>query len=134
MRWVTSRSCPLSPRNLSLASQASATITSRGKKALRKKRFTLDEGSSPLRGHLALSGEVFRVRDQRLVQDAHVREVSVLLIEVQSVADDESVRDLEPDVADGHVDLAALRLRQKRADLERGWLAGLQVAHQVGEG
>src|SRR5215204_2317256 len=132
--YVTSRDFPLSPRSVWLASQASATITRSGKNALRKKRFTLVEGSSPFPGYLALSGEVFGARDERLVQYAHVGEIPVLLIEIQSVADDETVRNLEPHVADGHVDLASLRLREERADLERGGLTGLQVANQIGEG
>src|SRR5262249_3018123 len=54
---------------------------------------------------------------QGFVEDADVREVPVALGEVEPVADDEPVRDLEARVADGHVDLAPLRLRQECADL-----------------
>ena len=60
-------------------------------------------------------------------------QVAVALGEVEPVADHELVRDLEADVAHGHVDLAPLGLRQQGADLERGRLARLQVAHQVRE-
>src|SRR4051794_8649719 len=53
---------------------------------------------------------------------------------VEPVADGEPVRDLEADVADGQVDAPALGLGEQRADLERGRVAGPQVAQQVVEG
>src|SRR5215211_1320325 len=68
-----------------------------------------------------------------LLQDTHVGEVPIPLREVEPVPDDEAIRDLETDVADGNVDLAALRLRQECADLERGGPARPEVAHQVRE-
>src|SRR5919198_1948501 len=61
-------------------------------------------------------------------------QVSVALPEIEPVADHEAIRDLEADVADGDVDLAALGLREERADLEARRLARLEVPHQVGEG
>ena len=63
----------------------------------------------------------------------HVRQVPVPLAEIEAVADHEAVRDLEAHVAHGHVDLAPLRLRQKRAHLEARRLARLEIAHQIGE-
>ena len=59
--------------------------------------------------------------------------VAISLREVEAVPDHEAVGDLEPDVADGNVDLAPLRLRQERAHLERRRLAGLETPHQVGQ-
>ena len=50
---------------------------------------------------------------------------------VEPVADRERVRDLEADVARGQVDLAPLGLGEQRADLERGRVAGPEVAQQV---
>ena len=72
-------------------------------------------------------------RDEIGVQDPDVGQVAVPLGEVEPVADHEAIRDLEADVADGHVDLAPLRLGQERADLERRGLARAEGAAQVGE-
>src|SRR3954468_2927753 len=65
------------------------------------------------------------------LQRGHERQVAVALGEIQPVADGELVRDLESDVAREHLDLAPLRLGEQRADLQRGRVAGPQVAHQV---
>ena len=52
---------------------------------------------------------------------------------VEAVADDEAIRDLEADVAHRNLDLAARRLRQEGADLERRGAARGEVPHEVGE-
>src|SRR5262245_28123291 len=67
------------------------------------------------------------------LQDADVRKVPVALREVEPVTDDEPIWDLEADVTDGNVDLPPRRLRQERADLERGGTPRPEVAHQVRE-
>jgi hypothetical protein len=48
-----------------------------------------------------------------------VGQVAVALGVVQPVADDEQVRDLEPDVADGDVDALLVRLAEQRASTSR---------------
>src|SRR4051794_5265077 len=114
-------------------------ITS-GKRALRKKRFTepLSAGYQP-RFELLPSfegknpSELSALGHQLGVKYADVRQVPVPLGEVEAVADHEAVRDLEADVADGHVDLAPVRLGEEGADLEARRLAGLEVSHQIGE-
>src|SRR2546429_9856066 len=55
------------------------------------------------------------LRHQVTVQNPYIRQIPVSLGEIEAVADHEAVRDLEADVADGHVDLAARRLRQEGA-------------------
>src|SRR4051812_48480921 len=108
----------------------------------REKRAT--EESIQTRPHPAgyltrVASTVFRsfglrpFRDEIRVEHAHVRQVSVALGEIEAVADHEPIRDLEAHVADGHVDLPALRFCQKRADLEARGLARLQIAHQIGQ-
>jgi hypothetical protein len=67
------------------------------------------------------------------VENCHVREVPVPLGEVEPVPDHEAIRYLEAGVANVDLDLAALGLRQQRADLERRGLARLQHAHEVRE-
>src|SRR4249920_3924083 len=71
--------------------------------------------------------------DQFFAQYADIRQVPVSLREVEPVADHEPIRDLEADPADVDVDLPPGRLRHQRGDLERGGLAGLEVADQIGE-
>src|SRR5262245_53636343 len=119
-------------------------MTIRGKSALRKKR--LKAGPRGLGRRVAVSysapdavwmslwlGVFFCLGRKFLPEDAHEREVSVALGEVQAVPDHELVRDLEADVTAVNVDLPAGRLRQEGADLERGRLARLEVPQQVGE-
>src|SRR5437588_5277699 len=114
-------------------SQTISVMTTTGKSALRRKRFTklLETGyqrpDPPTRGRLA------GLRQGRRVEYGDVREIPVPLAEVETVADHELVRDLEARVADGHVDLAARGLRQQRADLERRGIARLEVPDQIGE-
>src|SRR4051794_24431216 len=55
---------------------------------------------------------------ETLLHGGDVAQVAVPLIEVQAVAHDVLVRDLETDVSDRQVDLAPGRLDQQRADLE----------------
>src|SRR5256714_2016108 len=121
--------CPW-PDSVCTASQTRAAMTISGKSALRKKRFKgpLEAGYQP-KAWLKLGGWPDQVR----VEHAHVGQVSVPLGEVEAVADHEAIRDLEADVAHGNVDLAPLRLRQERADLERRRLPRLEVPHQVRE-
>src|SRR5262249_61437871 len=47
--------------------------------------------------------------------------------------DHETVRDLESDPPNVDVDLPPGRLRHQCCDLERRGLAGLEIAHQIGE-
>src|SRR5688500_12053509 len=61
-----------------------------------------------------------RAAVDRRLQHADVRQVAVALVVVESVADDESVRDGEADVVDRDVGKAASRLVQQAADLYRG--------------
>src|SRR5439155_25235384 len=68
-----------------------------------------------------------------VMQNSHVGQISVPLGEIEPVADHEAVRDLEAHVADVHVDLAPLGLRQEGADLEAGRGTGLEVPDEVGE-
>src|SRR6476620_6659953 len=112
-------------------------MTIRGKSALRKKRFTVvsyaqgsREDSSFGRAPILSSGPFWH---QVVAEHTDVGQVPVALREVQPVADHEAVRNLEADPAHGHIDLAAGRLGQERADLQRGRLARLQVANQVRE-
>src|SRR5207237_8915121 len=68
-----------------------------------------------------------------VAEHGDVGEVAVALPEIQPVADHKPVRNLEADVTDGNLDLAAVGLRQQRADLQGRGLPGLEVAHQVGK-
>src|SRR4249919_2049182 len=107
-------------------------MTIRGKSALRKKRLkTLDLGprrvavsySAPAVGWMSTSLRgVLCLRGQLVPQDAYEGEVPVPLGEVEPVPDHEPVGDLEADVAAVDVDLAAGRLREESADLERSGL------------
>src|SRR3954452_10280806 len=113
-------------------------MTTRGNSALRKKRFTSTRrvaawspATEPRKRDV--HERLMPAGDQVGVQKADIGEVAVPLGEIEPVADDELVRDLEADVSHRDVDLAAAGLRQQGADLERRGLAGLQVAHQVRE-
>src|SRR5919108_3802749 len=66
-----------------------------------------------------------RSESARVLRD--VREVPVLLVDVETVADDEAGRDPEPDVAQVEVDLLQPVLHEQRADLEGRGTARLQV-------
>src|SRR5207248_2495223 len=67
------------------------------------------------------------------VQHRDVRQVSVPLSVVQPVADDEAIRDLETDVANGDVGLPAPLLDEESAHFQRHRLACAEVAYEVGE-
>ncbi len=60
------------------------------------------------------------LRQQLGLQYAHERQISVPLPVVEPVADDEFVRDLEPDVVQGHVHQPPCSLVQQSADPQRG--------------
>src|SRR5437868_182706 len=113
-------------------------MTTRGKSALRKNRFTRYPSARVAASQASLRApERFALGpfgNQIFAQYADVGQVPVSLREVEPVADHEPVRDLEADPADVDVDLAAGGLRHQRRDLERGRLARLEVADQVGEG
>src|SRR5580765_2442258 len=107
-------------------SQTISVMTTTGKSALRRKRFTdsLSAGYQRL-----LSPTVARLRRLRhcvRVENRHVGQIPVPLAEIEPVPDHELVRDLEARVPHVDVDLAASRLRQQRADLERGRVPGLE--------
>src|SRR6266550_4228681 len=116
-----------------VASQTISVMTTTGKSALRRKRFTNsligrvpavyylnDRPSGPLR-HCVW------------IQYGHVGQIPVSLAEVQAVADHELVGNLEAGVTDVDVDLAPLGLREQGADLERRGVARFEVAGQVRE-
>src|SRR5579859_4050050 len=111
-------------------------MTISGKRALRKKRF---KESPALRVAACpwstgdFAERLGALRQQLGMEHADVGQVSVALREIEPVTDHELVRDLEARIAHGHVDLAPFRLREQAADLERGGLARLEVAHQIRE-
>src|SRR5688500_5796270 len=72
-----------------------------------------------------------RATVDRRLQHADIRQVAVALVVVESVADDESVRDGEADVVDRDVSKAACRLVEQAADLDRGRLSIGEVAQQI---
>src|SRR5438876_3091536 len=101
-----------------------------GKSALRKKRFTRCPGRGYQRNAPVTGRRHPRLRvgqHERFVEHADVREIPVALGEVEPVSDHEAVRDLEARVTHRDVDLAPLRLRQERADLEARGLPRLAV-------
>src|SRR5438093_11274026 len=65
------------------------------------------------------------------LEGADVRQVPVLLREIEPVPDHELVRDIEPDVADVQLDLLDALFPQERRDLERGGFAPGEVLQQV---
>src|SRR5471030_396737 len=114
-------------------------MTMSGKNALRKKRFTeslcsgYPNGFSPPGVLRSASGQSDTFGEQILVQHPDVGQIPVPLGEIEAVADHELVRNLEADIADVHLDLAASRLRQKRADLEARRPARLEVPDEIRE-
>src|SRR6188472_3953688 len=113
-------------------------MTTSGNSAERKNRFTNPlsaQGTSEYEPHRSpVWVYLQRVGKQVLVEYADVGQVPVSLGEVEAVADDELVRDLEPNIPHRNVDFAARRLGQEGADLEGRRLTRFQVADQVGEG
>src|SRR5215212_3009845 len=128
------------PVSVLIATHARTTRMISGKSALRKKRFKRphsERSSTASRERPALLPQkgVFTASeafwDEIRMQDRDVRKIAVALGEVEPVADDEAVRDLEADVPDVDVVLAPLGLGEQRADVERCRLAGLEAAHEV---
>src|SRR6185437_16271914 len=70
---------------------------------------------------------------QLVAEYGDVGQVPVPLCQIEAVADDEAVGNLEADITHRNVDLAPGGLGHQRADLERGRLARFEVAHQVRE-
>src|SRR3954452_8412992 len=99
-------------------SQTINVITTTGKSALRRKRFTNSLSAGYQRLFSQTTARLSRLRDGVRVEYGHVGQIPVSLAEVEAVPDHELVRDLEAGVADADVDLAARRLRQQRANLE----------------
>ena len=93
-----------------LATHTRRTITTSGKSAERKNRFTgplSAQGTSEYEPHRFPDwGCLKRVGKQVLVQYADVGQVPVPLGEIEPVADDELVRDLEAHIAHRNVDFA----------------------------
>src|SRR5437763_7449326 len=112
-------------------SQTISVMTTTGKSALRRKRFTNSLSAGYQRLFSPTMAQLDRSRHCVRVQYGHVGQIPVPLAEVEAVPDHELVRDLEAGVADADVDLAAGRLRQERADLQRGRVARLEHPHQV---
>src|SRR4051794_7007845 len=72
-----------------------------------------------------------RLLSARFCEDGYVRKVAVALAVVETVADDEAVRNLEADIARLELHLAPLGLRQQRADLDRGRVARAEAPQEV---
>src|SRR5690606_22203118 len=74
-----------------------------------------------------------RIADTSLpsVHHANVRQVAKLLVEVEAVADDEPIGNLEADVVDRHVDLPARRLAQQSHRPQAGRLARGEDVEQI---
>ena len=64
-------------------------------------------------------------------QNAQVRQIAVMLREVQSVADNEFVGNFKAAVIDFHVDFAARRLVEQRADFDAGGLLVEEIIDEV---
>src|SRR3954447_5248475 len=99
-------------------SQTINVITTTGKSALRRKRFTNSLSAGYQRLFSQTTARQSRLRDGVRVEYCDVGQIPVSLPEVEAVADPEFVRDLEARATDANVDLAARRLRQERTDLE----------------
>src|SRR5215217_3405232 len=109
-------------------------MTIRGKSALRKKRFIGLESQSTkgnVTTRLKSASSASHFVHKLVTQNGDVRQVPVPLRKIEAVADHVPVRDLEPDVPDGHLDLAAAVLHEQRADLQRRGVAGAEVPEQV---
>src|SRR5215216_5400943 len=74
------------------------------------------------------------LREDLGLEDADIGEVAVGAGEVEPIADDELVWHLEAEVLDVELHPPPRGLGEEREDLQRGRLAGLQGAQQVGEG
>src|SRR3954462_3986573 len=106
-------------------------MTTTGKSALRRKRFTNSLSAGYQRLFSQTTAHSSGSRDGVRVEYCHVGQIPVPLAEVEAVPDHELVGDLEARVADADVDLPARRLRQKRTDLERRRIARVEHPHQV---
>src|SRR5262245_58894193 len=62
-----------------------------------------------------------------------VRQVAVVLVRIEAVADDEDVGNGETDVVEREIGRALARLGEQRAHAERGGVARLEVAQQIRE-
>src|SRR3989442_2762745 len=67
------------------------------------------------------------------LDDGDVRQVAILLGEVEAVADDEPIGNLEADVLDLHVDLPPRRLTQQAGRPQRLWTARAEDILQIRE-
>src|SRR5918992_652418 len=76
----------------------------------------------------------WRAAVDRWLQHTDVGQVAVALVEVESVADDESVRNREADVVDRDLRQTPCGLVEQAADADRGRIALPQVAQQVVQG
>src|SRR3954466_1775720 len=99
-------------------SQTISVMTTTGKSALRRKRFTNSLSAGYQRLFSRTMTRVSWVRHGVPVEEGHVGRMPVPVAEIEAVADHEVVRDLEPGVPHADIELAALRLRQESADLE----------------
>ena len=72
-----------------------------------------------------------RNRNRNLFLDADEGQVPELAGIVEAVSDDELVLDLESDIFDGHIDLAAAWLAQQTGGSQRFRLAGAQDVLQI---
>ena len=69
-----------------------------------------------------------------LIQDGYMREVSELLIEVETITDDEFVRHLKAQIVNPHFYSPAVRLGQQTANSKRTRAAIFQTPSQVIQG
>src|SRR5699024_8584901 len=82
---------------------------------------------------------VLQPRRERLLliymwcEGADERQVAVLLRVVETVADDELVRQIEPDIPHFEIHLEGQRFADHGADLHRPWPTRLEVTHEPGQ-
>src|SRR5262249_44057836 len=100
-------------------SQTISVMTTTGKSALRRKRFTR-ASTRRVPAVLGSTRPPGRLRDGVRVENRHVGQIPVPLAVVEAVSDHELVRNLEARVSHVDVDLAPGGLGQQRADLEGG--------------
>ena len=67
-------------------------------------------------------------------QDSDEWQVAIDFVIVQAVSDDEFVRNVEADIVERNLDFATARFVEQSADLDRGWIAGLEHLGDVRKG
>src|SRR5258706_5389108 len=62
------------------------------------------------------------------------RQIAIQLIEVQTVAKDEFIGDIEAEIVNRNIDAPTAWLAEQRTDFETRWVAGQQNAPQISKG